>query len=92
VAVQQQHLDERPGACRITVGFAGGRPKRVMDGGEHLGRAGLHQRCGPGQGAGLAVQDLQIVVQIKDFGALADGALMSGHHRGAVIDDHRRGR
>ncbi len=92
VAVQQQHLDQRPGAAGVTVGFAGGGPKRVVLGGERLGGAGLGQRGRPGQRAGFAVQDLQIVVQIKDFGALADRALMPGHHRVAVIDDHRRGR
>jgi hypothetical protein len=49
-----------------------------MLGGEHLRRAGLRQRCGPGESAGLAVQDLEIVVQIQDFGALADRALVWG--------------
>ena len=32
------------------------------------------------------------MVQIKDFGALTDRALVSGHHRIAVIDSDRRGR
>jgi hypothetical protein len=41
-----------------------------VGGGERLGGAGLGQRGGAGQGAGLAVQDFQIVVQIKDFGPL----------------------
>ena len=90
--MQQQHLDQGAGARRVAVGLAGGGPERVVLGGEHLGRAGLRQRGRPGQRAGLAEQDLQIVVQIKDFGALADRALMAGHHRGAVIDGDRRGR
>ena len=76
MAVQQQHLDERPGARGVTVCLAGGGPQRVMLSGELLGCASLRQRGCPGQGAGLAIQDLQIMVQIKDFGALADRTLM----------------
>lgn len=55
MAMQQQHLDERPGACTITVGFAGGNPKRLMLGGERLRCAGLRQRCGARQSPGLAL-------------------------------------
>ena len=86
VAVQQQHLHQRAGATGVTVGFAGRGPKRVVLGGERLGGAGVDERGGAGQGARLAVQDFQIVVQIKNFGALADGAPVLGHHRRAVID------
>ena len=83
---------KRPGARRVAVGFARGRPKRLVLGGEHLRCAGLRQRGRPGQSARLAKQDFQIVVQIKDFGALADRTLVAGHHRIAVIDSDRRGR
>lgn len=92
MAVQQQYLDQCAGACRVTVGLAGGGPPRVVLGGEHFGRAGLNERGGPGQRPGFARQDLQIVVQVQDFGALADRALMPRHHRGAVIDSDVRGR
>jgi hypothetical protein len=43
----------------------------MTGGGARPGRAGLRQCCGAGQGAGLAVQYLQIVVQVKDFRAVA---------------------
>lgn len=52
VAVRQQHLDKRSGAAGVTMGLARGNPKHLMGGGEHLGRASLHQRCGPGQHVG----------------------------------------
>ena len=81
MAVQQQHLDQRPGARRVAVSLAGGGPERLVLGGEHPRGAGLGQRGSAGQRAGLAQQDLQIVVQIKDFDALADRPLMSRHHR-----------
>ena len=41
MAVQQQHLDQRPGAHGVSVGFAGRGPKRVMLAGEHLRLRGL---------------------------------------------------
>jgi len=92
MAVQQKDLHARSGARGIAVGFAGGGPKCFMLGGERIRRAGLRQRCGAGQGAGLALQDLQIVIQIKDCGAFADCALMAYHHRVAVTDGHCGGR
>jgi len=36
--------------------------------GEHPGRAGVGQGGGPGQGAGFAGQDLQVVVQLQVLG------------------------
>ena len=62
VAVQHQHLHERPRTRGVPVGWlsARGCPKRVMLGGEHLGRAGLRQSGRVGQRAGRAVQDLQM--------------------------------
>ena len=91
MAVQQQHLDERSGACGIPVGSACGSPKRLMLGGEHVRCAGLRQRCRPWQRTGLAQQDLQIVVQLQDFGAFTDRAVMVSYDRITVIDSDFRG-
>jgi hypothetical protein len=58
MAVQKQHLDKRPRACRIAAGFARRSPKRLVLGGERLRCAGLRQSGRPGQSAGLAEQHL----------------------------------
>jgi len=76
-AVQQQHFDQDAGSAGVTVGFAGRSPEPVMVGGEDLGRPGLGQCCRPGQSAGLAEQDLQIVIQVKDFGAFAGSSQLA---------------
>ena len=54
VAVQQQHLDQRPGASRITVGFAGRGPERLMRRGEDTGARGpATSAVAPGSAPGL---------------------------------------
>jgi hypothetical protein len=53
VAVQQQHLHQRPGAGGVAMGLAGGGPPSVMDWRELPGGAGLLQRGRPGQRPGL---------------------------------------
>ena len=63
--VQQQHLDQRPGPGGVAVPGPGRGPERLMGAGEHPGRAGLGQRRRPGQRAGLADQDLQVVIQLQ---------------------------
>ena len=63
--VQQQHLDQRPGPGAVTVPGPRCGPERLMDAGEHPGRTGLGQRCRAGQRAGLADQDLQVVIQLQ---------------------------
>jgi hypothetical protein len=58
---------------------------RGADAGQHVGATHmamqqqqyLHERSGAAGITGLALQDLQIVIQIKDFGALAHRALMA---------------
>lgn len=49
VPVQQQDLDQRPGADGVAVGLAGGGPPGVVHGGELSGRAGLLRRGRSGQ-------------------------------------------
>jgi hypothetical protein len=58
----------------------------------HLQGAGLHRRGRPGQGTGLAPENLQIAIEIKHFGARANRALMARHDRGTVIDGDHGGR
>ena len=66
--VQQQHLDQRPGARPVAVPGPGGGPERLMHAGERPRRAGLGQGGRAGQRAGLAHQDLQVVIQLEVLG------------------------
>jgi len=52
--------------------------------GERAGGAGLGERGGAGQRAGLAQQDLQVVVQVEDLHALPDRPLVPRHHSVAI--------
>ena len=63
--MQQQHLDQRPGALGVAERVAGGGPERVVRRGEHPGRAGLGQGGRTGQRTGFALQDLEVVVQVQ---------------------------
>jgi hypothetical protein len=67
VAVQQQDLDQRPSACGVAERLACRGPERVVLIGEDAARAGLGECSGAGQRAGLAQQDLQIVVRSRTF-------------------------
>ena len=49
----------------VAVPGPGRGPERLMRAGEHPGRAGLGQRRRAGQRAGLADQDLQVVIQLQ---------------------------
>ncbi|WP_223167907.1 hypothetical protein [Nonomuraea sp. SYSU D8015] len=51
---------------------------RVVDWGELPGLPGLVQRRRAGRRAGLADQDLQIVIQIQATGVLGDQSLVPG--------------
>jgi hypothetical protein len=53
VPVQQQNLDQGAGAGGVAVFLADGFPPGVVDGGEPAGGAGLIERGGVGQSAGL---------------------------------------
>ena len=78
VAVQQQHLDQGPGAATVAVGVAGGGPERLMGAGEQPGGAGLDQGCRAGQRPGFAGQHLQVVVQVQALAASHGRAFVSG--------------
>jgi hypothetical protein len=58
VAVQQQHLDQRPRAVPVAECLAGSSPECLVRRGDSPGRAGLDQGGGAGHRAGLARQDL----------------------------------
>ena len=65
VAVQQQDLDQCPGAVRVAVDLAGRGPPGVVDRGEPARGPGLLQRGRTGQRAGLADQGFEVVVQFQ---------------------------
>ena len=88
--MREQHLDQGAGAGGVAALAAGGVPVSLMGGGEGAGRARLGQRGGAGQRAGLAPQDLQVVVQDQDLGVLAGRALVPGHDLRPV--EHLHGR
>jgi hypothetical protein len=75
MASEQQHLNERASAVALAVDLHGLGPPGVVDRGELAGRAGLFQSGRAGEGAGLADQDLQVVVQVQADGALGDQPL-----------------
>jgi hypothetical protein len=89
VAVGQQHLDQHSRAGGVAEGFARGGPERVVGRREYRSRAGLGECGGAGQRAGLAQQDLQVVVQVEDLHSLADRALVPRHD--LVTVEHRHG-
>ncbi|MEQ4209666.1 hypothetical protein [Actinopolymorpha sp. B9G3] len=91
VTVQQQHLDQRPGAGSITESSAGRGPKSVVGGGEHPGRTSVSQSGRTGQRTGLAGQHLQVVVQNKDLPVAGRGVFMAGDLDSAIEDDQPPG-
>jgi hypothetical protein len=91
VAVGQQDLDQRPGASCVAVAAPAGGPERVVGGRERALLAGLRERGGAWQRAGLADQDLQAVVQHQGLAALGDRTLVAGDHRPAGADLHHAG-
>ena len=54
-------------------------------------RAAAHHASCDGVNAGLAQQDLQVVIQIEDLHALAGSPLVPGHHHVLVTNRDRRG-
>lgn len=76
IAVKQQHLNQLTGAISVTVGLTRRSPERFMCIGERSTRPRLNQRGSSRQRAGLDFQDLQIVVEIQDLGALAGRAFV----------------
>jgi hypothetical protein len=84
VAVQQQDFDEGAGACAVIEGFANGGLERLVGGGETTGRSRPHQRRCPWECAGLALQDLEVVIQQKDLRTTIDRAFVPGDVAAAV--------
>jgi hypothetical protein len=83
--VQQQHVDERPGAGRVAQAAARPGPEPLVGGCEHTGGSGAGQRGGARQSAGLLRQDLQVVIEREDLVAL-QSTRMCGDGLGAVED------
>ncbi|MET9535040.1 hypothetical protein ABZY02_31515 [Streptomyces sp. NPDC006649] len=85
VAVQQQDLDQRPGAVPLAVNLAGLGPPGVVDRGELA--------CGPGlfQGRGAGDEGFEIVVQVQAQPTLRDQPLVPGHLDVPVVNHQVRG-
>jgi len=64
VSVQQQDLDQGPGAFSVTMGLAGRSPPRLMGRGERTRGAGLLQGGRSREGAGFADERLEVMVQL----------------------------
>ncbi|MDG9713381.1 hypothetical protein [Streptomyces sp. DH10] len=72
VPVQQQDLDQRPGAVPLAMDLAGLGPPGVVDRGEPACGPGLFQGGGTREGAGLADEGFEVVVQVQAAAALCD--------------------
>lgn len=55
-AVQQQHLDQRTCPGRVAVGPAGGRPERLVGGGERAAARACASAVEPGRAPGLVLR------------------------------------
>jgi len=90
VPAQQQHLDQGPRAVPLAVDLLGLVPPGVVDWGKPACRAGLFEGGGAGEGAGLADQDFQVVVQVQADGAFGDQPLVPGDFHVLVVNDQVR--
>jgi hypothetical protein len=86
MAAEQEDLDQGPGAVAFTVGFDGGFPPGVVHGGEPAGGPGPVEDGGTGQGAGLADQRFQVVVEFEARSIAGDEPLVPGDFLAAVVD------
>ncbi|MYQ96714.1 hypothetical protein GTY20_38550 [Streptomyces sp. SID4946] len=91
VPVQQQDLDQRPGAVPFAVNLAGLGPPCVVHRGELACGPGLFQGRGTGEGAGLADEGFEVVVQVQAATALRDQPLVAGHLNVPVVNHQVRG-
>ncbi len=91
VTVQQQDLNQGAGAASVAVGLAGRGPERLVHVGERPCRAGLDQRGGAAQRAGLTDQHFQVVIEQQDLTASHGRAFMTGDLGPAVEQNQLRG-
>lgn len=87
MAVQQQDLDQGLGALDVAQGRLRRGPECLVGGGEGAVRPGLVEGFGAGEGAGLAQEGLQEVVQDDVFLAPPRQAGMPGDLGAAVVLD-----
>jgi hypothetical protein len=80
-----------PVVRRASEGAAGGVPEPLMGRGERAVRAGGDPRGGPGQRAGLASEDLQVVVQGQVLGALVQRPVVGRDELAVGEGDDRPG-
>ena len=91
-AMEQQHLDERPGPGAVAELAACPRPEPLVRGGERARCPRLRQRERRGQRPRLAREDLEIVVEHQRLAAPELAALVAGHDPAVIEDLDRRGR
>lgn len=91
VPVQQEDLDQRSGAVTLAVELAGLGPPGVVERGELACGAGLLKGCGAGEGAGLADEGFEVVVQVQTATALRDQSLVPGHFDVLFVNNQVRG-
>ncbi|MFJ7496761.1 hypothetical protein ACIQZB_37510 [Streptomyces sp. NPDC097727] len=84
--MQQQDLDQSPGALGASAGLTGRCPERVVGRGELPALAGRGETGGVLQGSGLVPQDLQVVVQQVPEAVAARQTRVADHDLVAVED------
>ncbi|XNR94055.1 hypothetical protein NRF20_41090 [Streptomyces sp. R-74717] len=82
--MQEQDLDQHPGAVPVPGLVLGRGPERLMDLREPALRAGLREPGSAGERARLDQQDLQVVIQDVVVGVTARQARVARHHLAAV--------
>ncbi|MCY1649396.1 hypothetical protein OVA19_00990 [Streptomyces sp. SL203] len=91
VPSEEEDLDECAGAVSLAVGLDGSVPPGVVDGGEPACGAGLVERGRSREGAGLAHESFQVVVQFESGAAFGDQPFVPGDFVSAVVDDQPGG-
>jgi hypothetical protein len=89
--VQEQDVDQLPGAVSVAVDAAGGDPEVLVRGREHAGCSRLGQGGRPGQGTGLEREHFEVVVEVDDRAGPGDPPRVVGDQRSAVEHLHPRG-
>lgn len=82
----EQDLDQRAGASSISTGSPGGIPVRLMRRGKNTPGLRLGERGRPGQPSRLGPEDLEVMIQGKDFDIAAHGPFVAGDQHWAIED------
>lgn len=82
------NIDQSTGAPGVPVGLAGRGPERFVGGGEGPGRSCVGQSGRTRQGAGLLVEDFEVMVKLHALPVLRNDPGMPGDFGTAVEDDY----